>query len=414
MNCALPPFRQPSAAGQMLEGIACRRLFTPEIILDDVLITFSGGAIEMMGEFASQWIPPNVFDARAHGLTVVPGLIDVHIHGCGGADFLDLDEEAYRCISETAARGGATSIVATTTIPRDDTELERFGEFVRLIRRFDPPGARFLGIFLEGPFINPDKRGGFGPKYVWPADLAHAERILSVCEDLLLKITIAPEIDGGEALLEFFHENPRTTVEISLGHSSADYDLARKLFRLERVRQVTHAFNAMHPFHHRAPGLIGAALLEERVWCEMIPDGHHLSGPAIALLHRLKGWERLMIVTDGTGATATTPGTRIHSVGGWTEVRDGAVRLLDGTLAGSNLLMAGAVKSACELGGIEFHDALRMATLTPARSVHCDDRVGSVEPRKRADFCVLDERGDVLATIRDGKLVYLANEARKN
>jgi N-acetylglucosamine-6-phosphate deacetylase len=413
MNLGFPPPFVSPTLGQALEGIACRRLFTPEIILDDVLITFEGQAIGMMGEFASQWIPPNVFDARQSDWVVVPGLVDVHIHGCGGCDFLDLNEESYRRISATAARGGATSIVATTTIPRDDSELERFAECVRLVRQLDPPGARFLGIFLEGPFINPEKRGGFGPQYCWPADRRHAERILSICEDLLLKITIAPEIDGGEQLIELFHENPRTTVEISLGHSSADFELARRMFRLERVRQVTHAFNAMHPFHHRAPGLIGAALLEDRVWCEMIPDGHHLSGPAIELLYRLKGWQRLMIVTDGTGATATPPGTRIHSVGGWTEVRDGAVRLLDGTLAGSNLLMAQAVKSTSQLAGVPFHDALRMATLTPARSVHWDDRIATIEPRKRADFCVFDGQGEVVATIRDGRLVYSATQANR-
>ncbi len=411
MSCALPPLSSPVQPGQHLAGIACRRLYTPDMILDDVLVLFAEGVVGMMGEFASHWLPPDVFDARSPELVVVPGLVDVHIHGCGGADFLDLNEEAYRCISATAARGGATSIVATTTIPRDDEELVRFAEFVRLLKRLDPPGARFLGIFLEGPFINPEKRGGFGPQYVWPADLRRAERILSVCEDLLLKITIAPEIENGLQLIEFFHENPRTTVEISLGHSAADFHLARRLFRLERVRQVTHAFNAMHPFHHRAPGLIGAALLEERVWCEMIPDGHHLSGPAIELLYRLKGWEKLMIITDGTGATATSPGTRIPSVGGWTEVRDGAVRLADGTLAGSNLLMADAVRCVGELAGVPFHDALRMATLTPARSVHWDDRIASIEPGKRADFCVLDTHGQVYATIRDGRLVYLAESA---
>lgn len=407
MSCAIPPPTGIPRCGQTLDGIACGRLYTPEIILDDVLVMFDGGAVGMMGEFASQWLPANVFDARRTGWTVVPGLVDVHIHGCGGADFLDLDAAAYARISETAARGGATSIVATTTIPRDDSELERFTEFVRILRNFDPPGARFLGIFLEGPFINPEKRGGFGPQYCWPVDLRRAERILSLCEDLLLKITIAPEIPDATRLIEFFHSHPRTTVEISLGHTAADFELARRMFRFERVRQVTHAFNAMHPFHHRAPNLIGAALLEERVWCEMIPDGHHLSGPAIALLHRLKGWQRLMIVTDGTGATATPPGTRVHSVGGWTEVRDGAVRLLDGTLAGSNLLMADAVSAACQLGGIAFHDALRMATVTPARSVHAEGRIASIEPGKRADLCVLDEKMTVVATIRDGRLVYL-------
>ncbi len=137
------------------------------------------------------------------------------------------------------------------------------------------------------------------------------------------------------------------------------------------------------------------------------------TGPAIALLHRLKGPNRLMIVTDGTAATATPEGTRIRSVGGWTEVRDGAVRLLDGTLAGSNLLMAGALHRASALGGFEFHEALRMATITPARSVHWESQIGSIEPRKRADFCVLAEDGSVYATIRDGKLVFLRSANRE-
>ena len=409
MACLPPSFPTPHpVGGQLLEGIACGRLFTPQIILDNVLVTFDNGRISMMGEFASEWMPPNVFNARQRGWIVVPGLIDVHIHGCGGADFLDKREDAYKEISRTAARGGASSIVATTTIPTDDAELEGFAEFIRLLKNLNPPGARFLGIFLEGPFINPEKRGGFGPQYCWPVDIRRAQKILELCEDLLLKITVAPEIEGADKLIELFHENPRTTVEISLGHTAADYELASRMFRRERVRQVTHAFNAMHPFHHRSPNLIGAALLNERVWCEMIPDGHHLSGPAISLLHRLKGPERLMIVTDGTGATATPPGTRIHSVGGWTEVRDGAVRLLDGTLAGSNLLMADAIRSTCSLGNVPFQDALMMATITPARSVHAESKVGSIDPQKYADFCVLDENGDVMATIVGGTLVYLS------
>lgn len=409
----LPPMNFPQEVGSQLTGIACRRLYTPDIILDDVLVTFEESQIAMMGEFASAWLPPGIFDARAQNLTVVPGLIDVHIHGCGGADFLDQTTESFARVSRVTASGGATSIVATTTIPTSDAQLERFRDFVAKLRNFEPDGARILGLFLEGPFINPEKRGGFGPEYVWPVDLKQAQRILSICEDLLLKITIAPEIPQAEALIRLFHENPRTHIEISLGHSAADFELARRYFQLERVRQVTHAFNAMHPFHHRAPGLIGAALLEERVWCEMIPDGHHLTGPAITLLHRLKGPNRLMIVTDGTAATATPEGTKIRSVGGWTEVRDGAVRLLDGTLAGSNLLMAGALHRASALGGIEFHDSLRMATITPARSVHWESQIGSIEPRKRADFCVLAEDGSVYATIRDGKLVFLRSANRE-
>jgi N-acetylglucosamine-6-phosphate deacetylase len=399
---------------QQLGGIACRRLHTPGMILDNVLIEFDGARIGMMGDFASAWIPPGVFNAREGELTVVPGLIDVHIHGGGGADFLNKTPESFQRISETAASGGAASIVATTTIPSDDAELEGFAEFVRQFRSVKPRGARFLGVFLEGPFINPEKRGGFGERYAWPIDFRKVEKILSLAEDILLKITLAPEIPDAEKLIRLFHENPRTNVEVSLGHSAADFDLAQRFFKLERVRQVTHAFNAMHPFHHRSPNLIGAALLEDRVWMEMIPDGHHLTGPAIGLLHRTKGPGRLMIITDGTAATATEPGTRVRSVGGYTEVRDGAVRLMDGALAGSNLLMAGALRSAQELGGVPFEDALTMCTLTPAASVNREHETGSIDPGKLADFCVLRKDGSVAATIRDGALVYSATDNERH
>jgi N-acetylglucosamine-6-phosphate deacetylase len=391
---------------RQLGGIACRRLFTPTIILDNVLVLFEGAKIGPMGEFTSAWLAPDIYNARADDVVVTPGLIDVHVHGCGGADFLDKTAESMRTISAVAARGGATSVVATTTIPVDDEQLEGFAEFLHQLRQTPVEGARFLGIHLEGPFINPERRGGFGERYVQRADLRKAERILSMCESDLLKITLAPEIEGGADLVYLFAEHPRAVVEVSIGHSSIGYDDARRWFRHERVRQVTHAFNAMCPFHHRDPGLVGAALLDNSVLCEMIPDGCHLTGPAIELLYRLKGPRRLMLVTDGTAATGTPPGTRIRSVGGDTEVRDGAVRLPDGSLAGSNLFMAGALAHAQQLGNIPFDEALLMATLTPARSVNKECRVGSIDPGKAADFCVLRRDGSVKATIRDGLLVH--------
>lgn len=391
---------------RQLGGIACRRLYTPSIILDNVLVLFEGPKIGPMGDFASAWIPPDIYNARGDDVIVTPGLIDVHVHGCGGADFLDKSAGSLRTISATAARGGAASIVATTTIPIDDAELEGFAEFLHQLRNTPVEGARFLGIHLEGPFINPERRGGFGERFVQPADLRKAERILSMCEAELLKVTLAPEIEGGADLVHLFAEHPRAAVEVSIGHSSIGYEDARRWFRHGRVRQVTHAFNAMCPFHHRDPGLVGAALLDDNVLCEMIPDGCHLTGPAIELLYRLKGPKRLMLVTDGTAATGTPPGTRILSVGGYTEVRDGAVRLMDGALAGSNLFMAGALAETQRLAGVPFDEALQMATITPARSVNKEDVVGSIDPGKAADFCVLRRDGTVAATIRDGLLVY--------
>jgi N-acetylglucosamine-6-phosphate deacetylase len=389
-----------------LGGIACRRLYTPHMILDNVLVLFEGAKIGMMGDFNSAWVPPDVFNARGEDLTVVPGFIDVHIHGCGGSDFREHTDEAFRTISTTAAGGGATSIVATTTFPQGPAGLEMFEEVVRAYRASEPPGARFLGLFLEGPFINPEMRGGFGADYVQPVRLEVVRRILDLCADLLLKITIAPEIEQGEELINMVHDNPGTQIEVSLGHSSADFALARKFFKLERVRQVTHAFNAMTPFHHRSPSLIGAALLDDRVMMEMIPDGCHLVGPTVEMLYRAKGPKRLMIITDGTAATATPEGTPVRSVGGITMVRDGAVRLENGALAGSNLLMAGAVRRAMDIGAVPFEHAVEMASMTPAVSVRREAQVGSIDPGKFADLCVLRRDGSVAATIRDGRLVY--------
>ncbi len=399
----------PTPAPQ-LSGIAARRIHTPRMILDNVLIEFNGPDIGIMGDFASAMIPPGYFNARDEDLVVVPGLVDTHVHGCGGCDFLDKTRASLETISRMAARGGTTTLVATTTIPVDDERLEGFGEFLRQLRAvaMDAPGARYAGIHLEGPFINPARRGGFGPRFVRPVDIRFATRVMEMCGDILMKVTLAPEITGGGDLIRLILDNPNTQIEISVGHTDADFESARRFFAIERVRQVTHAFNAMCPFHHREPGVIGAALTDDNVWMEMIPDGHHLVGGAIALLHRAKGPGRLMIVTDGTAATGTEPGTPVRSVGGVTVVRDGAVRLEDGALAGSNLLMAGALESACRLGGVPFEHALEMCTLTPARAVHRESIIGTIDPGKRADFCVLRRDGSVAATIRDGMLVHQA------
>lgn len=391
-----------------LGGIACRRLYTPQYMLDNVLVLFDGPKISMLGDFVSSYLQPDFYDAQSEDLFVMPGLIDVHVHGCGGADFLDKQAESFKTISMTGARGGATSMLATTTIPVDDEQLEGFAEFLRLLKTVDPPGARFIGLHLEGPFLNPAKRGGFGLRYIQPANLKHAERILSMCEDVLAKITISPEIENADPLIRMFAENPRTQIEVSLGHTDASFEMAQKWFEHERVRQVTHAFNAMHPFHHRNPSMIGAALLNDHAWLEMIPDGYHLTGPVIELLYRSKGPKRLMIITDGTAATATAPGTQFESVGGVTEVRDGAVWLLNGTLAGSNMLMADALMGAVNRGKVPLQDAIQMATTTPAKSIHVDDKVGAIDAGKRADFCVMRKDGTVAATIRDGLLVYEA------
>lgn len=393
---------------EKLAGIACRRLYTPCEILEDVLVEFDGPRVARIGRAGSGCPPPDVYDARSEDLTTTPGFVDVHLHGCGGADFLDNTQEAFETISRTSVRGGATSVVATTTLDADDHKLEKFASFVNNIRAATPSGARFLGIHMEGPFLNVEKRGGYGSAYVQPVDLDMARRMLELCGDLLLKITVAPEVPGGEELIEMLEQYPGGEFEIALGHTAVSYELARRCFARGRVRQVTHLFNAMPPIHHRAPGLITAALLDEGVTVEIIPDGHHLAPAIVELAYRLKGTSRTIVMTDGTPVTGMPQGTRIENLGAVTELRDDAIFLPDGTLAGSNLLMADALRKVQLLAHAPFEHALEMCTITPARSVKKGHLVGSVEPGKLADLCVLRSDSTVAAVIRDGMLAYAA------
>jgi len=392
-----------SAPASLLFG--CLRL--PDRTLRAVRVTLDGPRILRIDE--------NVGEAAHLETVAVPGLVDVHIHGCGGADWLDATEESLRTISTTAAQGGATSIVSTTTIANDDDGLRRFARQMDLLRAARPlvlcalhevsplPGARVLGLYLEGPWLNPARRGGFGPRYVAPIDLDRAAQVLDLCADLLIKITLAPELPNGEALIDLIQERCPHPVAISLGHTEVDYATARRLFARPDVRQVTHMFNAMVPFHHRTPGLIGAALADASILLEVIPDGHHLAPETVAMLHALVGHRRLVAITDATGATGTKPGTHVNCVGGMTMVADGAVRLVEtGALAGSNILMADALRLLQTAAGIPFGEALAICTRNPALSLNLQDEIGSAKPGHRADFTVLAADGGAVSVIRDG------------
>lgn len=399
-----------------LTGIACRRLYTPSLMLDDVFIEFDGPRIGIMGNSGSSWLPPSAFNAREEGLTVVPGFIDVHLHGACGADFLDRTAESMQTISAFAARGGATTILATTTLPVDDFGLEKFSQFVALIREANSesgelrmPGARILGLHMEGPWLNQEKRGSFGPRYMQAVNRELVERLLDVAGDLIYKVTMAPEIPGGDELLEILTSDPRSRAVVSLAHSKIPYADACHIFDTNaRARNLTHAFNAMESIHHRDPQLVGAALVDDRVFVEVIPDGYHVAPALIDLVSRCKGSKRLLAVTDATGATGTCPGTVIMSLAGETTVRDGAVRKVgDDTLAGADLTMAQAAERLQKFAKLPFEQAIEMCSATPAASIGAEE-IGTIDPGKRADFTVLRPDGTVAATIRDGMLVYSA------
>jgi N-acetylglucosamine-6-phosphate deacetylase len=405
-----------------LSGIACRRLRTPQHILDNVYIEFEGPRISIMGDFNSAAIPPGAFNAREDELTVVPGFVDVHVHGAGGIDFLNADLDGLKFISGVAARGGATTMVATTTLAQEDKDLRNFAEFIRNLRSTGPlgynkgdsdrtvstlPGTRITGIHLEGPFLNPERRGAFTDRFLRPPDPDVARKVMEICGDLLLKVTMAPEMPGGEELVEVFTSGP-TPVEVSLGHTTANYALGMKIFENPHARQITHVFNAMTGLHHRAANLITAALMDPRISLEIIGDGLHVAAPVVQLLHRITGAKRLIAITDGASAAGAPAGSIFEAFSGQARVGadSGVRRINDNVLVGSAALMSDIFNRLQHMADIPFEDALLMCTENPAVSINRADQIGTIDKNKRADFAVLRNEQDVVATIRDGMLVY--------
>ena len=331
----------------------------------------------------------------AGGGLVCPGLIDVHCHGFMGMDASHGDPDALRRMSRIAARHGVTAWLPTTmTLPWD--RLERCFQAVRLARRgsLEPGwgGAQVLGVHAEGPFINPSRRGAQDASAIQPPD---AER-LRPWADVLRLITLAPEAEGA---IDCIREAVKLGISVSMGHTDADYAQARAGIEAG-VTHLTHAFNAMPPLHHRAPGPLGAALGDGRVFCELICDTFHVHPALFAMLDRLAG-DRLVLITDSIASAGLPDGP--HDQLGQTVIVDGIrLRFPDGTIAGSALTLDAAVRNFARHAGLPLWQAVNRASLSPARSIGVQDRKGSLETGKDADILIAGESFDILQTFVRG------------
>jgi N-acetylglucosamine-6-phosphate deacetylase len=383
----------------MISGLYTEKLYSPSFQEGAFHILISNGEIQSVE--SAENAPAESFDAS--GLNVAPGYIDLHIQGCGGFDFLDSTPEAVMAIRKMALKGGCTSLLATTTFDNEPGAFERLSNMIQAIREGSGgyEGARILGIHLEGPYMNPEKKGGFATKYFRKSDIAEFHRVMDILGDDLKMITIAPEMDGAFDLIK---ESLSRGVVVSLGHSVADYDLAIKAFKMG-VNHITHFFNAMNGIHHRNPGLAAAALEDERVFLQIIPDGFHLHPSILKLLFKNKGSKRLCVITDATAPCGMPEATELEGVGGRIKVSKGAVRLPCGTLAGSALLMTDAVQRMRELTGISLEDIITMSTSTPANAISMEKKYGSVSPGQKADFVLFDDNFKIHYVILEGNLI---------
>ena len=317
----------------------------------------------------------------AEGLLVLPGLVDIHSHGAAGEDFSDGNPEGLKKILQYEKRCGITSYCPTSmTFPK-----ERLRQIFASIKGAQTEEeAKVVGINMEGPFLDPAKKGAHVEEWIAAPDAAFVRELNQDVDGLVRLVTLAPNMDGAEEFIKEMHEE----VCISLGHTAADYDCASRAMKLG-AHHVTHLYNAMQPFGHRAPGLIGAAMDDPECMVELICDGYHIHPSAIRAAFRLFGPERVILISDSMRATGMENGT--YELGGQeVTVKDRKAVLKDGTLAGSATNLYGCMCKAIEFG-IPLEQAIMSATANPARSIGIFDRVGSIRIGKQADLLLVSE-----------------------
>ena len=366
------------------------RAFVGGELREGTLLTIDDGRIADVRDAGH---PPAGSDV-AEGV-IVPGFIDVHVHGGNGADFMDATDDAVSRVRRFHATEGTTALAATTLSASRQHLHEAVITLARALRR---DGAEICGIHLEGPYISVARAGAQDAASIRPAEIHELAVLLAEAPQLRWMMTVAPEIEGVRPLIEHF----RDRILFSIGHTAADYaDCVAALGW--GASHFTHLFNAMTGLEHRRPGAVGAALTSVDATAELIADGIHVH-PAVLRIAALAMPHRIALVTDAIRACGMPDGKyRLyeHEV----TVADGAARLDDGTLAGSVLTMRCAVQNMVELAGLPLELVLPLATEVPARILGVADRKGKLAPGYDADIVILTGRFDVEATYLRGERV---------
>ena len=335
------------------------------------------------------------------GCYAIPGLIDLHFHGCKGDDFCDGTKEAIARIAEYEASVGVTAIApATMTLPVDELEaiLKTAAEYkkAQVSERAD-----LIGINMEGPFISSEKKGAQDARNIISCDQEIAERFLEASEGLVKFIGIAPEQNDG---FQEFIEAMKGKVQIALAHTNADYDTAKAAFDAGACHAV-HLYNAMPAFTHREPGVVGAVSDSGHVMAEMICDGVHIHPAVVRATFKMLGEDRMILISDSMRATGMPDGQ--YTLGGLAVnvVGNRATLVSDGALAGSATNLTDCMRTVVKEMGIPLETAVACATMNPARSLGVYDRYGSITEGKHANVVLLDKELELKLVIKDGKRI---------
>ena len=376
-------------------------VITPSKTIEKGVVVFEEGKITAVGQKNRVKVPRSAKVIDASGRIVAPGFIDIHVHGGKGRDVMDASYEAIKDIAKFLVSHGTTSFVPTT-ISAPHSELLKAVKAVKTAMKNGTDGAEVLGAYLEGPSINPEKRGAHDANYLGPPSIDEFEEIWEASNHTVKIVTLAPELEGSKMLIQKLRD---LGIVVSIGHSNATYVQAVDAMK-RGVRHATHMFNKLSGLDPREPGVVGAVLVRDELTAELICDGIHVHPAAMNLLIRVKGPERVVLVTDAIRAAGMPDGE--YALGEQQIiVKDGVSRLKSGDLAGSTLTMDRAVRNIGRLVGTPMQTAVKMATINPAAVVSFDENKGSLEPGKDADIVIIDDEINVHLTIVKGNVLYI-------
>ena len=379
-----------------------RRAITPKGEIEDAGILVRDGVIEFVGPRSEIALPSGSEEVNANELTAIPGFVDVHIHGAGGRDVMEADDSALATITGRLAKFGTTSLLATTvTASADDTcrAVEGISKFISRQYQTTEARAEILGIHFEGPFISKARRGAQPGEFIQQPSAETLQRFLQAASGNARIMTMAPELLGAMPCIDAARS---LGLVVSIGHTDATYEQARAAVA-HGARHATHVYNAMRPFSHRDPGVIGAVLTTPEVTAELIADGVHVDEIAMKLLLKAKGAEGVILISDGISATGMPDGK--YMLGGIEVTMTGGIcRTAEGNLAGSTLTLDRALRNIVNLG-IPLADAVRMLTLNPATLLSIEFKKGALRTGADADIILLNDSLEITNVWARGSLV---------
>ena len=382
-------------------AVTAGRVMTPDRVILDGVVLVEGPKILEVGSRRALRFSRDEFQVVGHSQQLLaPGFIDVHTHGAMGRDVMEGTDGALEVISRFLAGHGTTSFLATTVTASPIATLQAVEALGSQVDR-PLPGARMLGLHLEGPFINPEKRGAHTAKYIRRPSTLIFDQLLACSSHQIKLITVAPEVEGGLELIRFARAKG---VVVSLGHSNATLEETMAAIALG-AGNATHTFNAMRPFSHRDPGILGAVLTAPEIWAELIADGVHVSPAAINLCIQCKSARRILLISDAVSAAGMPEGQyRLSDIE--ITLSGGICRTREGQLAGSTLTQDQALRNMVRWSHLPLEAVLGMLTRNPAQSLGIAESKGTLAEGRDADMVLLDRNLRVHTTIIQGEVSH--------